>query len=522
MKSLRERQFVEDAGPTAHPIKPDHFIEINNFYTATVYEKGAEVIRMLYTLLGGEKFRKAMDTYFEHFDGQAVGTEEFLWAMQSQSPLDLTQFKRWYSQERTPALKISSLYDETKKQLALTIVQSIPKDTQGREQLPYALPLSIGLLDSLGKDIQLKSFNANMIHEGIVWIDQAATTILFDEVYESPTLSLNRNFSAPVKIEYENSDYPFLMAHDSDGFVRYEASQVFGIETIEKIMKGDVVDPRFVEAYGAVLRDDSLDALFKAELLGLPTINTLMQRQEVLEIELLHASLEILKNHLASHHKEVLLGLVERLYEPNNGEIDSLSMARRALKNRCLGLLMSLKEESISQMCRIHYEESVNMTSRLAALELLENYAPDLVQGPLNDFYQKHHHETLIMNKYFALLASSRREGTLERVVALQNDEAYDSKVPNLVRALIGSFARNMVAFHHVDGAGYAFVADKVIEIDGFNPQIASGLAGAFKSYSKLSCLPKAVMGIELERIKNHPNISNNVYEIVSKILNSI
>ena len=183
---------------------------------------------------------------------------------------------------------------------------------------------------------------------------------------------------------------------------------------------------------------------------------------------------------------------------------------------------MSLKEESISQICRMHYEESVNMTSRLAALDLLENYAPDLVYEPLNDFYQKHHHETLIMNKYFALLASSRREGTLERVVALQNDGAYDSKVPNLVRALIGSFARNMVAFHHVDGAGYAFVADKVIEIDAFNPQIASGLAGAFKSYGKLSPLQKAKMGIELERIKNHLNISNNVYEIVSKILNSI
>jgi aminopeptidase N len=439
--------------------------------------------------------------------------------MQSQSPLDLTQFKRWYSQERTPTLKISSLHDEKMKQLTITVVQSIPKDTQGREQLSYAMPLSIGLLDSLGQDIQLKSFNATMIHEGIVWIDQAVTSITFDEVYESPTLSLNRHFSAPVKIEYENSDYPFLMAHDSDGFVRYEASQVFGIETIEKMMKGEPIDPRFVEAYGAVLRDDSLETLFKAELLGLPTITTLMQRQEILDIESLHASLEMVKKHLASHYKDELLGLVERLYEPKNGEIDALSMARRALKNRCLGLLMTLKEESISQMCRTHYTESVNMTSRLAALDLLENYAPDLAQEPLNDFYQKHNHETLIMNKYFALLASSRRDGTLERVVALQNDGVYDSKVPNLVRALIGSFTRNMVAFHHIDGTGYAFVADKVIEIDAFNPQIASGLAGAFKSYGKLAPLQKAKMGIELERIKSHPNLSNNVYEIVGKIL---
>ena len=519
VQSLRERQFVEDAGPTAHPIKPDHFIEINNFYTATIYEKGAEVIRMLYTLLGEEKFRLAMDTYFERFDGQAVGTEEFLWAMQTQSPLDLTQFKRWYSQERTPILKISSVYDATAQTMTLTIVQSIPKDTQGREQLPYAMPLAIGLLDSLGGDIPLKSVNAMMIHEGIVWIDQAVTVIIFEEVPEVPTLSLNRHFSAPVKIECEKSDYPFLMAHDSDGFVRYEASQVFGMETVEKMMKGEAIDPRFVRAYGVILSDTSLEPMFKAELLGFPSISTMMQRQESLDVDAIHASLETLKHYLASHYKEILLGEIETLYKPLNGEIDGISMATRALKNRYLGLLMTLKEEAISQMCKTHYEESVNMTSRLSALELLENYAPELAAAALSDFYQKHCHETLVMNKYFALLSSSRRTGTLERVIALQNDSAYDIKVPNLVRSLIGTFSRNMVAFHHSSGAGYEFVADKVIEIDALNPQIASGLAGAFKSYGKLSPLIKAKMGIELERIKNHPNLSNNVYEIIVKIL---
>jgi len=520
VQSLRERQFVEDAGPTAHPIKPDHFIEINNFYTATIYEKGAEVIRMLYTLLGSEKFRLAMDTYFEHFDGQAVGTEEFLWAMQTQSPLDLTQFKRWYSQERTPTLKVSSAYDAVAQTLTLTITQNIPKDTQGREQLPYAFPLSLGLLDSSGRDIPLKSTNAMMIHEGIIWMDQAITSIVFDEVYEAPKLSLNRHFSTPVKIECEELDYPFLMAHDNDGFNRYEASQVFGMETIEKMMKGESIDPLFVKAYGVILSDASLESMFKAQLLGLPSISTMMQRQDILDVDAIHAAIETLKKYLASHYKETLLGLMETLYEPHNGEIDAQSMASRALKNRYLGFLMSLEEESISQICKTHYEESVNMTSRLAALDLLENYAPDFAVEALSDFYHKHSHETLVMNKYFALLSSSRREGTLARVIALQNDTAYDMKVPNLVRSLIGSFSRNAVAFHHIEGEGYAFVADKVIEIDAFNPQIASGLAGAFKSYGKLSPLSKAKMGIELERIKNHPNISNNVYEIVTKIIN--
>ena len=519
VQSLRERQFVEDAGPTAHPIKPDHFIEINNFYTATIYEKGAEVIRMLYTLLGSEKFRLAMDTYFEHFDGQAVGTEEFLWAMQTQSPLDLTQFKRWYSQERTPTLNVSSAYDAVAQTLTLTITQIIPKDTQGREQLPYAFPFVIGLLDSSGGDIPLKSTNALMIHEGIIWIDQSSTVIIFDEVCEAGKLSLNRHFSAPVKIECEELDYPFLMAMDSDGFNRYEASQVFGMETIEKMMKGEAIDPLFVKAYGVILSDTSLESMFKAQLLGLPSISTMMQRQEILDVDAIHTALETLKKHLASHYKEKLIGLMEELYEPHNGEIDAQSMASRALKNRYLGLLMSLKDESVSSVCKTHYNESVNMTSRLAALDLLENYAPQLTLEALSDFYHKHSHDTLVMNKYFSLLSSSRREGTLERAVTLQDDAAYDMKVPNLVRSLIGSFSRNAVAFHAPCGSGYEFVADKVIEIDAFNPQIASGLAGAFKSYGKLSPLQKAKMGIELERIKNHSNISNNVYEIIAKIL---
>ncbi|MDO9208131.1 MAG: aminopeptidase N, partial [Sulfuricurvum sp.] len=519
VKSLRERQFVEDAGPTAHPIKPDQFIEINNFYTATVYEKGAEVIRMLYTLLGQEKFRLAMNTYFDTFDGQAVGTEEFLWAMQTQSPLDLTPFKRWYSQERTPTLKISSRYNTATQHCTLTITQRISKDTHNREQLPYAMPLSIGLLDSKGREIKLQSSNATMIHEGVMWIDQAVTEIIFEEVPEAPKLSLNRHFSAPVKIECDEVDYSFLMAHDSDGFNRYEASQVFGMETLEAMMRGEEIDPKFLAAYGAVLNDSSLDLMFKAELLALPTIGTMMQRQESLDIEAIHSALETLKKRLADEFRESLLYGVKLLYAPENSDIDAVSMAQRALKNRYLGLLMSLEEESIALICRTHYNESVNMTNRMAALDLLENYAPTLAADALDDFYQKHCHDTLIMNKYFALRASSRREGTLERVKELQNDPVFDTKVPNLVRSLYGAFSRNMVAFHAVSGEGYAFVADKVIQIDEFNPQIASGLAGGFKSYGKLSPLSKAKMGIELERIKNHPNISNNVYEIVTKIL---
>jgi aminopeptidase N len=309
------------------------------------------------------------------------------------------------------------------------------------------------------------------------------------------------------------------MAHDTDGFVRYEASQLFGMETLEKMMRKEEIDPRFIVAYGAVLNDSSLEPMFKAELLALPSISTMMQRQEILDVEAIHGAIETLKKRLAREFRENLLRGVELLYAPENSDIDAISMAYRALKNRYLGLLMSLEEESIALICRAHYNESVNMTNRLAALELLENYAPVQADEALDDFYQKHCRDTLIMNKYFALRAGSRRDGTLERVKGLQNDPAFDTKVPNLVRSLYGSFARNMVAFHAVSGEGYGFMADKVIEMDALTPQIASGLSGAYKSYGKLSPLSKAKMGIELERIKNHPNISNNVYEIVTKIL---
>lgn len=520
VRSLRERQYVEDAGPTAHPIKPASYIEINNFYTATVYEKGAEVIRMLHTLLGVEGFRRATDRYFENFDGQAVGTEEFLWAMQQESPIDLTQFKRWYSQERTPILSISSKYDDKTQKLTLTIRQQVPKNVHNQEQLPYAMPFGIGLLDSKGREYELKSANATILRDGVVWIDSQVNDLVFENISEAPKLSLNRNFSAPVRIECSEIDYSFLMAHDTDGFVRYEAAQQFAIVTLQSMMDGEEPSVAYVNAYGKILEDTTIERMYKAQLLELPTLSMMMQFQEVIDVQAIHQALEKLKATLASRFAKSIKTQVYELYEPGNSSIDAVSMGKRALKNRLLSLWMSLGDEVCASLCKRYYDESCSMTDRLAMLDLLENYAPDLSKEAFAHFYERHDDNTLVMNKYFSLLASSRREGTLQRVIALQEDKAYDEKVPNLVRALIGSFARNPVAFHEVSGNGYDFVADKIIEVDGFNPQIASGLAGAFKSYEKLCPIQKGKMGSALERIKNHPNLSNNVNEIVSKILN--
>lgn len=522
VRALRERQFVEDAGPTAHPIKPDYYMEINNFYTSTVYEKGAEVIRMLHTLLGKEGFRRAMDRYFEAFDGQAVGTEEFLWAMEQESPIDLTQFKRWYSQERTPTLHVSSTYDAAAEQLRMKIIQKIPKNTQNCEQLPYAMPLKIALLREDGSPYQLITSDIPLFHEDILWIDQELSEIVFESIATPPRLSLNRHFSAPVTIECDEVEYPFLMAYDSDGYVRYEASQRFALETLEAMIGGAEADERFVESFGAILKEPSMDAMFKAQVLELPTITALMQRQEEINVTAIVDATESLKKVLARRYRTMIEDQINTLYSPDNCAIDGESMGKRALKNRLLGLLMSLEEKNIVQMCKTHYDTSVSMSDRLGALDLLENYAPETALEAFGDFYVRHSHEPLLMNKYFAIRASSRRPGMLERVMQLQNDPVFDLKVPNLVRALIGSFARNPVAFYHPSGEGYKFVADKIIELDALNPQIASGIAGAFKNYGKLSPDDKTVMGSELERIKNHPNLSNNVYEIIVKILQTV
>lgn len=519
IRALRERQFVEDAGPTAHPIKPDHYMEINNFYTATVYEKGAEVIRMMHTVLGTERFRRAMDLYFDTFDGEAVGTEDFLWAMQSESPVDLTQFKRWYSQERTPTLHISSRYDADSSELVLRIVQKIPKNTKNQEQLPYAFPLNIALLSENGEAFDLITSDIILLNGTTLWVTDAVSEVRFGAITSEPKLSLNRHFSAPVIIECETIDYPFLMAHDRDGFVRYEAAHRFGIETLEAMMEGSEINECYIESYGALLRDESIDPMFKSQILELPSITTLMQRQKRIDVISIVNAQEKLKRVLATRYFGEFQEGIITLYTPSNIDIDGISIGKRALKNRLLGIVMSLGDTSIAQICQEHYYEALSMSERLAALDLLENYAPDLAQKPLEHFYDRYRDQTLVMNKYFAVLASSRRAGTLERVIALQQNSAYDVKVPNLVRSLIGSFARNPVAFYAQDGSGFAFIADKVIEIDTLNPQIASGLAGAFKNYGRLSNEQKTLMGSELERIKNHPNLSNNVYEIVSKIL---
>ncbi|MCD6433600.1 MAG: DUF3458 domain-containing protein, partial [Sulfurimonas sp.] len=495
------------------------YISMNNFYTATVYEKGAEVIRMIHTLLGEENYRKATDLYFKSFDGQAVTTNDFLWAMSKvngearedalgyeASGQDLTQFERWYHQSGTPTLKVDEEFHNGVYKLCLT--QEIPRAIDGSEQKPYFFPLKIGLIGLDGKEIL----------EKLLLVSKKNEEFTFDGLLSKPYLSINRDFSAPIIIHQITKEYAFLMKHDNNSFVKYESAQNFAIETLEEIMECGNIDEEFLKAYGYIL-DLDIELSYKALLLELPSVSTLMQRAKVIDFEPIYLAKERLQKELATIYREKLIELYNLNHFALNKEIDSKSMGQRAIKNRCLKFLSSLESDEVISMVKKQYEESLTMTDRVVALDILENFSSESAEFELADFYKKYSDDSLVMNKYFSILAASDRDGTLGRVISLQDDEVYDEKVPNLVRSLIGVFARNYKHFHAKDGSGYKFVADKILEIDKINAQMASGLAGAFKIYEKMNPSNKNLMKTELNRVVSTHSLSKNVFEIISKIL---
>jgi aminopeptidase N len=505
VKALRERQYVEDASPTSHPIQPESYISMNNFYTATVYEKGAEVIRMLHTLLGKENYRKATDIYFDKFDGQAVTTQDFLWSMAQATDLDLTQFERWYHQNGTPKLLVSDDFSNSIYTLRLT--QIIPDSIDGKKQLPVMYPLKMALLDADGKEVVNEMLIISKEYEEFTY-----------KLNEKPVLSINRDFSAPIIVEQKDTPYQFLMKYDNNSFVRYEAAQNYAIEVIQNMMQGSIVDENFVQTYGYLL-DSDLELSYKSLLLELPSISTMMQKQKEIDFDLIYEAKEKLEYKLASTYKDKLLELYTKYHEPKNTEIDSISMGKRAIKNRVLKLLASCSDEEITKLSYNQYRESLTMTDRVVALDVLENTADKEAKDALEDFYNRYKDDTLVMNKYLAIIASADKEDVLQKVKGLESDDVYDEKVPNLVRSLIGSFARNYKYFHAKDSSGYKYVADKIIAIDKINAQMASALAGAFKIYDKMNPQNKELIKVELERIISVENLSKNTYEIVNKIL---
>ena len=508
VKSLRERQFVEDAGPTAHPIQPDSYISMNNFYTATVYEKGAEVIGMYHTLLGDENYKKAMQLYFDTFDGKAVRVDDFFWAMEQNYAGDLSQFKRWYHQSGTPSLHVSEFYENGV--LTLTCKQIIPKSVDGSDQEPFMYPFKVAMFCE----------NGEFLFEKTLIIKNEIESFTFEGLRSKPKFSLNRAFSAPINSVCESVDYPFLMRYENDSFNRYEASQKFALQTLNEMMDTGVINQEYIIAFKELLKAD-VDDMLKAQLLELPSISNLMQTREVVDFAQMCDAREMLTQAIASRYKEEFVNLYTTYHEITDDALSALSMGKRALKNRALSYLCSLKDSQSEAVCSDQYYNAITMNDKVIALSLLENFYPQASQNALQDYYERYKDDLLIMNKYFTIISTAKRDDVLSRVIDSQKDEVYDEKVPNLVRALIYGFTRNYSYFHAADGSGYRFIADQVIKIDKMNAQIASGLAGAFKVYKKLDESHRSVMKTELERIIGAENLSNNTYEIISKILDN-
>ncbi len=518
VERLRTMQFVEDAGPTAHPIKPSSYIEINNFYTATIYEKGAEVIRMVRTMLGVDGFRKGMDKYFELFDGQAVTTEDFLHAMSvANDNFDFEQFKNWYTQAGTPEVNISTEYDETQKTYTLKIKQSCAPSPGQNEKKPYHFPVSIGLLNSKGEDM----------HAEVLHVRKESEEFTFKNIEEKPVLSFNRGFTAPVRVnaDFSLSELFFLMANDSDLFNRYEASQLAGEKMIARLReqkeKGEdfSLDAGYLDAFGSLIKERTLDPAVKEMLLGVPGLALLAQSFKPIDYLALNEMRGFILKTVATTFKSDLMAIYKENATTGAYSLDPLSIGKRALRTKTLRILASLKDDSdVEELAKNHFEQATNMTEKSAGLAVLSSLGGEAFKKASDSFYAKWKDDTLVIQKWLVINSSASTDETFDLVQELEKSDVYDANVPNLVRSLWGGFSGNFVQFHHATGRGYKLMADKVLEMDGINPQVASRLASAFKDYKKLVSSQQELMKPQLERILAKDDLSKNVFEIVSKI----
>ena len=519
---LRSAQFIEDGGPMSHPIRPESYVEINNFYTLTVYEKGSEVVRMYHTLLGAEGFRKGTDLYFDRHDGQAVTCEDFIKAMEDANGADLSQFKRWYSQAGTPEVSISTEYDAVASTYTVVFSQSCPPSPDEAEKLAYHIPVLMGLLNKQGDAMNLQMADQKLGVNTVLNFTQDEQVFVFTEVHEAPVPSFFRGFSAPVKISHEYSDesLAFLMAHDSDEFNRWDAGQRLAIRIIENRVKGTVnsaTEKLHSDAFGQLLENTTLDANLVAEALRLPKESYLSEFFSPADPLAIHHSRRDIVKSLAATHKERLLSLYHRLVQQDYN-IDSVSVGKRSLRNTCLAYLVALETQDVIDLAVAQFNAAENMTDVMAALAGLVNINCTERDEVLAQFYAKWKHDPLVVDKWLALQATSALPDTLNHVELLIEHEAFNIKNPNKVRSLIGAFcAANPVNFHQQDGAGYKFLADYVLALNELNPQIAARLLSPLIQWHRYDEARQAQMKLELKRILSANNLSKNVFEIASK-----
>jgi aminopeptidase N len=525
---LRTRQFAEDSGPLAHPVRPESFIEINNFYTLTVYEKGAEVVRMLNTLLGAAGFRKGTDLYFDRHDGEAVTCEDFVLCMEDANKADLNQFRRWYSQAGTPEVELTSEYDPHKQELEITLRQSCPPTPGQREKLPLHIPIAIGLLGPQGQQYPLQLTGESRPSSGntrVLELRDREQRFRFTGLTESPVVSALRDFSAPIilKQQRDAEELAFLLTHDPDFFNRWDAGQQLATRAIlEHIASGDQhnITPVLINAFREVCRLNWSDLSYLALLLTLPSEDYVGGFLDTIDPTAIHQSRQSVKKAIA----EALNIEWEELYQRHHRDdfllFDAAAIGRRRLKNLCLDYLSERNTPASHTQALVQFESSRTMTDRIAALSAIVNTHHPHKAECLRAFYQQWHADDLVVGKWFTVQATCRLPGALDRVRSLMTHPAFDMRMPNHVRSLIGVFSQsNSVNFHSSDGEGYEFLADQVIKLNAINPQIASRMLMPLTAMGRYDEERQGMMRDQLGRIMQTTDISRDVYELASKAL---
>ena len=531
VRRLKSMQFAEDAGPLAHPVRPESYIEINNFYTATVYEKGAELVRMIQTLLGREAFRRGMDLYFERHDGEAATVEEFITCFENASGTSLAQFRLWYSQAGTPELVCALRYDKTKKKAELSVEQALPPTPGQPHKKPLHIPLKLGLLGGNGHDVPLKLESGEELHDGVLPITKRKQTFRFADVPTRPVPSLLRQFSAPVNvtIDLSDDDVTFLMANDSDPFNRWQAANNFAtrilVGTVRSLAKGKRASKGqpYAKALGAIVMNDALEPAYRAELLRLPSPSDIARViGKNVDPALINSAHRQLSTLLGRTLGPLLEDIYDEMAEDGPFSPDAESTGRRALRNGALTLLTARRSNRDLARLSKHYSRASNMTDRAHALFLLAAHSGLERERALNDFYKNWKGDNLVIDTWFAAQALSPLAATLRQVKKLTEHTLFSLAAPNKVRALIGTFAMsNPVQFNRPDGTGYAFLAEQVLALDRLNPQIAARMLSAFRSWRALETGRRGHARKALQRIAKTKGSSPDVQEIVSKMLES-
>ncbi len=530
VRLLRTHQFAEDAGPMAHPVRPDAFIEIGNFYTVTIYGKGAEVIRMLHTLLGDGTFRAGLRLYIERHDGQAVTTGDFVAAMEAASGMDLGQFRRWYTQAGTPVLRARGAYDAARSQYVLEVEQRTPPTPGQPAKQPLHVPVRFALLGENGGNLPLHCTEPALAGESEAVLEMRETrhTFRFSSVAAPPVASLARGFSAPVKVEIERGDdeLAFLAARETDPFNRWDAAQELAVRVMLRMVDGRLagagveVPDGFVSAMRALLLDGSADPAFTAEALTLPSESNLADRMEVIAIEAIHEVREQVRTTLARRLRDAFASVHDAHRADGPYRFDAESAGRRSLRNLCLGYLMELDDPAVRSACRRQLETADNMTDALAALACFADARGPERRDRLAWFEERWKDDPLVLDKWFSLQATSRLPDTLDNVRSLVRHPGFDLRNPNRVRALVGAFCHaNQRRFHDASGRGYRLLSEHVLAIDAFNPQSAARLLGAASRWRRLDPARGALLRGEIERMLAAPGLSKDCHEIAGKFL---